>query len=42
MKLPSDQGNVILSSAIGCNVLAMVLAGSGPVSAGTMLEGFLL
>ena len=42
MKLPSDQGNVILSSAIGCNVMAMVPAGSGPVSAGTMLEGFLL
>lgn len=42
MKLPSDQGNVILSSAIGCNVMAMVPAGSGPVGAGSVLEGFLL
>lgn len=42
MTLPQDQGNVILSSAIGCNVMAVVPAGSGPVAAGTVLEGFLL
>lgn len=42
MMLPKDQGNVVLSSAIGCNVMAIVPAGSGPLSAGTTLEGFLL
>lgn len=42
MAFPSDQGNVVLSSAIGCNVMAVVPAGSGPISAGTELKGFLL
>lgn len=42
MDLPKDQGNVILSSTVGCNVMAVVPAGSGPVSAGTVLKGFLL
>lgn len=42
MMLPKDQGNVVLSSTIGCNAMAVVPAGSGPVSAGAELEGFLL
>lgn len=42
MELPRDQGNIVLSSAIGCNVMAVVPAGSGPVSPGTVLKGFLL
>lgn len=42
MLLPEDQGNVVISSAVGCNVMAVVPAGSGPVEAGTVLEGFLL
>ena len=42
MSLPKDQGNVVLSSAIGCNVMAIVPAGSGPISAGTELRGFSL
>lgn len=42
MSLPKDQGNVVLSSTIGCDVMAVVPAGSGPVSAGTVLKGFLL
>lgn len=42
LKLPKDQGNVVLSSTIGCNVMAVVPAGSGPVPAGTKLKGFLL
>ena len=42
MELPEDQGNVVLSSAIGCNVMALVPAGSGPLEAGTVLKGFLL
>lgn len=42
MSLPKDQGNVVLSSTIGCNVMAIVPAGSGSVEAGTVLKGFLL
>lgn len=42
MALPADQGNVVLSSAIGCDVMAEVPAGSDPLEAGTRLKGFLL
>ena len=42
MTLPKDQGNVMLSSTLGCDVMAVVPAGSGPVGAGTVLKGFLL
>lgn len=42
MSLPKDQGNVVLSSTIGCDVMAVVPAGSGPVDSGTVLKGFLL
>lgn len=42
MALPADQGNIVLSSAIGCDVMALVPAGSGPVEAGTVLKGYLL
>ena len=40
--LPGDQGNVVISSSIGCDVMALVPAGSGPLPAGTKLKGFLL
>lgn len=42
MHISEKQGNVVISSAIGCDVLAVVPAGSGPLSAGTVLKGFLL
>lgn len=42
MELPKDQGNVVLSSVIGCDVMALVPAGSGPLDAGTELKGFVL
>lgn len=42
MSLASGQGNVVISSSIGCNVMAIVPAGSGPVPAGSTLKGFLL
>ena len=42
MSLPREQGNVVLSSAVGCDVMAVVPAGSGPLSPGTKLKGFLL
>ena len=38
----ADQGNIILSSTIGCNAFVLIPAGSGPVAAGTVLEGFLV
>lgn len=39
---PKDQGNVVLSSTIGCDALAVIPAGSGPVEAGAKLKGFML
>ncbi len=42
IRLPKEQGNVALSSSIGCNVMAIVPAGSGPQAAGTILKGFLI
>lgn len=42
MKLPKDQGNVVISSAIGCDGMAIVPAGTGPLSSGTTLKGFKL
>jgi molybdopterin molybdotransferase len=42
MRLPADQGNVVLSSVIGCDVMAVVPGGTGPLTAGTQLQGFLL
>ena len=42
MILPKDQGNVVLSSTVGCDVMAVVPAGSGPLMAGTKLKGFMI
>lgn len=42
MLLTQDQGNVVLSSMIGCNVMAVVPAGSGALPAGAELKGFLI
>ena len=42
MIVPDDQGNVVLSSTIGCNVMAIVPAGSGALPAGTVLKGFMI
>lgn len=41
MHIPEGQGNVMLSTVIGTNVMALVPAGSGPVPAGTQLKAFL-
>lgn len=40
--LPKDQGNAVISSAIGCDGMAVVPAGNGPIAAGTTLKGFKL
>ena len=42
IRLSEDQGNIILRSMAGSNVMAVVPAGSGPQEAGTVLEGFLI
>ena len=42
MTLPKDQGNVVISSAIGCDGMAVIPAGTGPISAGTTLKGYKL
>ena len=42
IRISKKQGNVVISSAIGCDVLVIVPAGSGPLNAGTELKGFLL
>lgn len=38
----ADQGNVVLSSTIGCDAFLLIPGGSGPVGDGTKLNGFLL
>ncbi len=40
--LPQKQGNAVLSSAVGCDVMVIVPSGSGELPAGTRLKGFLL
>ena len=42
MVLPGDQGNVVLYSAIGCDAMAIVPAGSGKLEPQTVLKGFVL
>ena len=39
---PARQGNVVLSSTIGCDAFAIVPGGSGALEPGTKLKGFLL
>ena len=40
--IPGAQGNVVLSSSIGADCMAIVPAGSGPLPAGTKLRAFLM
>lgn len=42
LRLSQGQGNVMISGLIGCDAAAVVPAGSGPLLAGTVLQGFLL
>jgi molybdopterin molybdotransferase len=42
MSITGEQGNSILHTMIGCDLLAMVPAGSGPLPEGTQLTAFLL
>ena len=42
MSISPEQGNGVLSSAIGCDAMAVIPAGSDPIPAGTKLKGFML
>ena len=42
LHLPANQGNVVLSSMIGVQAMAVIPAGSGALAAGHKLKGFLL
>lgn len=42
MSLLGERGNVMSTSSSGCTAMAIIPAGSGPISAGTVLKGFLL
>ncbi|MBQ9032445.1 MAG: molybdopterin molybdotransferase MoeA [Parasporobacterium sp.] len=42
MHLPAGQGNVMIGSSIGCDLIAVVPAGSGPLEEGCELEGFMV
>ena len=42
LRLSGGQGNVMISGLIGCKLAALIPAGSGPVEAGTVLQGFFL
>lgn len=42
MDFAQEQENVVISSAIGCNMMAVIPAESGPACKGTVLQGFFL
>ena len=42
LKIPSGQGNVMISSSIGCDCLAQVSAGSKALKAGAKLKAFMI
>jgi len=42
MHLSPDQGNVVLSSSIGSDIMAVIPAGHGPVEEGETMQAFLL
>lgn len=42
MRPPQEQGNAIISSLIGCDVMAVVPAGSRELEIGTRLKGFVI
>ncbi len=42
MHIPKGQGNVMIGSSIGCDVMAVVPAGFEALAAGTKLKGFLV
>jgi molybdopterin molybdotransferase len=39
---PYEQGNIVISSAVGCNCYGIIKEGSGPKAAGDIVEGFII
>lgn len=42
MEFSPSQGNIVMSSAVGMNMMAIVPEGSGPIAKGTKLKGFMI
>lgn len=42
LRLSERQGNMMISGLVGCDLAAVIPAGSGPVGVGTVLKGFFL
>lgn len=42
MRASPAQGNSVLSSGVGCDIMAVIPAGSGPIAPGTVLKGFFI
>ena len=42
ISIRNEQGNAVLSSLVGCDVMAIIPGGSGPLPAGTPLKAVLL
>lgn len=42
LKASSEQGNVVISSSIGCNAYGIIPGDTGKIKAGTMIDGFLV
>lgn len=42
IRMPKGQGNVMISSTIGSNLVAVIPGGSGPLQKGTKIKGYLV
>ncbi len=42
LRIPEDQGNIVISSVIGCNAYGIIPGDRIPLSAGQMIDGFLI
>lgn len=42
IRVPKGQGNIMISSTIGCDCVAVVPGGRGPLKAGDKIKGFLI
>ena len=38
----NEQGNIVISSTIGCNAYGILEDTGGPVAGGTLIEGFVI
>ena len=42
IRAPKGQGNIMISSTIGCDLVAVIPGGSGPLQKGAMIKGYLV